>query len=143
MAVPQDWTDGPAKRLSVYLLGAAVVFGLVHTVITSPRPWRGLSQAGPSLGLAGRETGSNTEAEPRPQLRAAPPPAATAALRININTANRAELELLPGIGSSLAERIIAERDRGGLFTTLEDLGRVRGIGARTIERLREHAVVE
>lgn len=143
MAVPEDWTDGPAKRLSVFLLGAAVIFGLVHTVITSPRPWRGLSQAVPSLGLAGGSTSSVAQAEPRRRVSAAPPPTATAGLKININTAKRAELELLPGIGPSLADRIIAERDRGGLFKTLEDLGRVRGIGARTIERLREHAVVE
>ena len=68
---------------------------------------------------------------------------AKSGLKININTATRAELELLPGIGPSLAERIIAERDRSGPFTRIEDLGRVRGIGSKTIDRLRDHTVIE
>ena len=141
MAVPEDWTDGPAKRLSVFLLGAAVLLGLAHTLINAPRPWRDASDAGPSLGFAGAAAASVDATSPRPRDAAAP--AATAGLKININTATRAELELLPGIGPSLAERIIAERDRGGPFTALEDLGRVRGIGSKTIDRLRDHTVIE
>jgi competence protein ComEA len=38
-------------------------------------------------------------------------------------------LEGLPGIGPSLAQAIIAERDRSGGFRSVEDLRRVRGIG--------------
>ena len=54
-----------------------------------------------------------------------------ASTRTNINTANRDELILLPGIGPALADRIIAERATGGPFADLVDLQRVRGIGPR------------
>lgn len=52
---------------------------------------------------------------------------------ININTASATELESLPGIGPSKAAAIIANRP----FTNVDDLERVPGIGARTIEQLR------
>lgn len=52
---------------------------------------------------------------------------------ININTASATELETLPGIGPSKAAAIIANRP----YTTIDDLERVPGIGARTIEQLR------
>lgn len=65
-----------------------------------------------------------------------------AAVKINPNIAAKSELELLPGVGPALADRIIAERARAS-FRTLDDLGRVRGIGPKTLERLREHVVFE
>lgn len=49
---------------------------------------------------------------------------------IDINTADARELARLPGIGSELARRIIAEREANGSFVNLTDLQRVRGIGA-------------
>jgi len=63
-------------------------------------------------------------------------PAAAGPKLINLNTASEAELDLLPGIGPALAGRIIAERERGGRFTSLRDLQRVSGIGPRTAEKL-------
>ncbi len=53
--------------------------------------------------------------------------------RTDINTATLAELESLPGIGSALAQMIVAARP----FSAVEDLIRVRGIGAASFERLR------
>jgi len=55
---------------------------------------------------------------------------------IDVNTADAAELELLPRVGPALAQRIIAHREAHGPFRTLHDLERVKGIGPRTIERL-------
>ena len=66
-----------------------------------------------------------------------------ASLRINLNAASEAELDLLPGIGPALAKRIIDERARGGRFTSLRDLQRVRGIGPRTAEKLEGLVVFE
>lgn len=57
--------------------------------------------------------------------------------RIAVNAARAQDFELLPGIGPKLAERIVEQRDAGGPFRTCEDLLEVRGIGARTLERLR------
>lgn len=51
--------------------------------------------------------------------------------KININTASAAELDTLPGIGFSTAEKIIADRTEQGLFASPEDLKRVTGIGEK------------
>jgi competence protein ComEA len=45
-------------------------------------------------------------------------------------------LELLPGIGPSLARRIVAERSAHGPFASARELRRVKGIGDRTLKRL-------
>ncbi len=54
----------------------------------------------------------------------------------DINSAPAAELALLPGIGSELAERIVAEREAAGPFVSAEQLARVRGIGPKTIAQV-------
>ena len=48
---------------------------------------------------------------------------------ININTAGQAELMELPGIGESIANKIIAYREENGKFKTIEDIKNVPGIG--------------
>lgn len=58
-------------------------------------------------------------------------------LQIDVNTATRDELLLLPGVGPILAERIIESRRRDGPFSCHEDLRRVRGIGPKTLEKSR------
>ena len=64
-----------------------------------------------------------------------------AATRVDVSRADVEELQALPGIGPALAERIVAAR-KEQMFTSLDDLVRVRGIGAATIERLRPYATV-
>ncbi len=58
--------------------------------------------------------------------------------QIDINTATVAELQGLPAIGPKLAERIVEARNQKP-FASIEDLRRVSGIGAKTIEKLRPH----
>lgn len=55
---------------------------------------------------------------------------------ININTATEAELDVLPGVGPSTAEAIVADREENGPFSTIEDLMRVSGIGEKKFEKL-------
>lgn len=56
---------------------------------------------------------------------------------VDINTAGAAELESLPGIGPTLAGRIIRYREEEGPYSTVEELMNVQGIGERTLDRLR------
>jgi len=57
--------------------------------------------------------------------------------RLDLNTTNWVELSQLEGIGPKLARRIITDRDRNGRFNHVEELQRVRGIGPRTVAKLR------
>lgn len=57
--------------------------------------------------------------------------------RIDINRAGWVEWVQLPGIGETLARRIIDDRRRNGPFRRLDDLCRVRGIGPKTLDALR------
>jgi competence ComEA-like helix-hairpin-helix protein len=57
--------------------------------------------------------------------------------RVDLNTADAATLDLLPGIGPSLGGRIIGYRDQVGGFSAVEQLAEVRGIGQVVLERLR------
>ena len=61
---------------------------------------------------------------------------------LDLNTATASQLERLPGIGPALAARIVEDRDRRGPFRRVEDLGRVKGIGPATVERVRPRARV-
>ncbi len=57
--------------------------------------------------------------------------------QVNINIADAAQLEALPGIGPTLAQRIIEYRQEHGPFATVEDLLRVPGIGPAKLNQLR------
>jgi competence protein ComEA len=56
---------------------------------------------------------------------------------ININTAAKEELDLLPGIGAQKAEEIIAYRTQHGPFSKIEDLQNVAGIGPTIFDRIK------
>jgi competence ComEA-like helix-hairpin-helix protein len=101
--------------------------------------------------LAVRGVGEATLERIRPALDlSAPPPrsvvaggrrSGTSPPRVDMNSADLEELQSLPGIGPALAARIVQTRQEQ-MFTSLDDLVRVRGIGAATVERLRPHASV-
>ena len=55
---------------------------------------------------------------------------------VNVNAADAAALEALPGIGPVLAERIVADRAANGPFASIEDLERVSGVGPSLVARL-------
>ena len=76
----------------------------------------------------------------------APGPAAPTSSQvfpIRINQATAAQLTALPGIGPSRARAIVAYRRENGPFTSLEQLLRIRGIGRKTLDTLRDKIVVE
>lgn len=61
---------------------------------------------------------------------------------VDINSADEALLDTLPGVGPATAKRIIDDREANGPFRTLEDLQRVSGIGPKKLELLRDSATV-
>ncbi len=78
------------------------------------------------------EGGSPVLATPLPQV------VATTTELININTASNAELDSLPGIGPTTAQKIIDYRTQNGPFVSTEDIINVPGIGPGTYERLKD-----
>ncbi|MCH8012337.1 MAG: ComEA family DNA-binding protein [Candidatus Marinimicrobia bacterium] len=58
--------------------------------------------------------------------------------KVNLNTSTKTELMLLPSIGPALAERILIYRQDYGFFQSIDDLLKVKGIGKKTLERLRD-----
>ncbi|MBW3543187.1 MAG: helix-hairpin-helix domain-containing protein [Planctomycetes bacterium] len=59
------------------------------------------------------------------------------AYRLDINEATWVEWLQLPGVGEVLARRIVEDRQQRGPFATIDSLSRVRGVGPKTVERLR------
>lgn len=62
---------------------------------------------------------------------------ASSAEPININTATTNELTSLPGIGETYAQRIIEYRETNGDFTSVDELINIKGIGERTLEKIK------
>ena len=63
--------------------------------------------------------------------------------KININTADRKELMLISGIGEKYAERIIELREQLGGFTSIEQLKKVKGIGDKRFEKIKNYVTIE
>jgi len=62
---------------------------------------------------------------------------------ININTATSDQLQTIKGIGVTTAERIIAEREKVGEFKSVDDLLNVKGIGPKSLAKIRSNLTVK
>lgn len=62
--------------------------------------------------------------------------------RININTADEAQLTTLTGIGATRAQAIIAYREENGPFAAIEDIMNVQGIKEGTFAKIKDEIVV-
>lgn len=140
----------------VHVVGQVAAPGLV-TVATDARVADALDAAGgatpdadlAALNLARAVTDGEQIHVPRPgEAVVAPPPAAPGAASagtggaggavVDLNAADAAALDTLPGIGPVLAERIVAWRDENGPFTAVDELGEVSGIGPAVLEDVRD-----
>lgn len=83
------------------------------------------AQEAASAGVGGASAGAGASA-----------PAGSASGKVNINTASATQLDTLPGVGASTAEKIVADREANGPFKTVEDLKRVSGIGDKKFAAL-------
>ncbi len=61
---------------------------------------------------------------------------------VDLNTADEATLDTLPGVGPSTALRIVQDREKNGPFRAVEDLQRVSGIGPKRFEQLKDLVTV-
>lgn len=63
--------------------------------------------------------------------------------KVNINTADSAALDTLPGVGPATAQKIIEYRTANGQFTSVDDLINVPGIGEKKLENLRDYVCTQ
>ena len=84
------------------------------------------------LGMGMATTAAQESARKNTESSSAP-----ASAPINLNTASVAQLETLPGIGRSTAERILEYRQKNGSFKKIEDLMNVRGVGEKSFLKLK------
>jgi competence ComEA-like helix-hairpin-helix protein len=87
------------------------------------------------------QTKINAEKQTCPQIQAPSSSDKFIPTKINLNTATQAELETLPGVGKKLAARIIAARQKQK-FTSLQDLEKIPGISARTLEKWQDRVTL-
>lgn len=146
--------SGQVRRPGVYELGAG---SRVHEAIAAAGGLRrgadvsGINRAAPVvdgqqvLVPARPEEGPGCTAAANAASAATTPSgsaagAATDAGSVSINAGDAAALDALPGIGPVTAARIVDDRTANGPFASVDDLDRVPGIGAATIEELRGSA---
>jgi comEA protein len=61
---------------------------------------------------------------------------------VNLNTASSEELQLVPGIGPSTADKILQMRKSYGAFKSVDDLLAIKGIGPKRMEKMRKYLTV-
>jgi competence ComEA-like helix-hairpin-helix protein len=149
-----DWTTGPAKWAAVGVLCIASVGGMAWSIWGREPRRETASARGSGEASAAPVKAASSGAGREVLLKEAPPPAGAsepaspttglgASRLINLNAASAAELELLPGIGPALASRIIEHRTTRGPFKTVDELEGVKGIGPRTLARIRDLVTVK
>ncbi len=61
---------------------------------------------------------------------------------VNINTADETELQKIRGVGPAIAKRIVDYREQNGKFQTIDEIKKVRGIGEKTFEKMKDNITV-
>lgn len=91
-------------------------------------------QARPASPVSVPSPAATHSAAGRADATGTPLSAPGSAARVNVNVASARELERLPGVGPSLAARIVAYREANGDFRSAADLAKVKGISDRMVE---------
>jgi competence protein ComEA len=63
--------------------------------------------------------------------------------KININSASAKELESLPRVGPVMAQRILSFRKDHGPFRSVDELSQIKGLGEKTLARIRDRITIE
>lgn len=62
--------------------------------------------------------------------------------KININSADEEALSRVPGIGPKTAEKIRMHREENGMFKNIDDLIEVKGIGQKSLEKMKPYLTI-
>ena len=106
--------------------------------VTTARHGRDVGGAEEFVAGSPKHAQGKSQAKSRARAKTHDARVTTASARVDLNSATEEELEELPGIGPTLARRIILGRP----FRSVDDLRRVRGIGDARTEELRPHVIV-
>ncbi|MBI1912545.1 MAG: helix-hairpin-helix domain-containing protein [Deltaproteobacteria bacterium] len=124
----------PEKRYGAYLILIFIFLAIFS--LNSSKVFSYSNQAIPQNTNEFNHTNANPVGEPaNPALKAASSP--FPGFPININTASKEELMILPGIGEKTAVRILEKRAEIGSFTSVDQLTDVKWIGKVKVEKLR------
>ncbi len=61
---------------------------------------------------------------------------------VNMNSASSAELQQVPGIGPSTADKILQMRKSYGAYKSVDDLLAIKGIGQKRLDKMRKYLTV-
>ncbi|MDM7924505.1 MAG: helix-hairpin-helix domain-containing protein [bacterium] len=120
------------QRVILFLTAAFFCGALIRAVREDARPLPDTAEPGIQVPPGAPET-------PRDNAGGGERPAAG----VNLNSAGSAELVSVPGIGPVMAGRILAYRRESGRFRSVDELIRVRGIGPRTLEKIRPYLRID
>ena len=125
-----DWARRPSAMFASVALGITSLtmmgFALSRDLVREPAPAIVVKQ------------------DARVEEQVEPTSRRSSAIRlIDVNTATLSELDLLPGIGPALGQRIIDYRDMHGAFGAVDELTQVSGIGPRTLEKIRPLVTID
>lgn len=95
-----------------------------------------------SSAVADSEPESSAVDQPSSSLPESSQSEESTAFPVDLNTADAAQLDTVPGIGEVIAGRIIEYRNSVGKFKTVDELLNVKGIGEKTLEEMRDFLTV-
>lgn len=131
-----DWRGAYQISLSVIAL---LAFAGAAWLIVAPKPSPGVEIIPPPTPAASSFAPASGADAPAGNQD---PSDGGGGLVVNLNSASASELTALPGIGETLAGRIVAWREENGPFARVDQVMAVSGIGPATYERIRPYARV-
>ena len=126
--VPTRATPAPAPTPTIIIKEVPAPDTSSSPVVSSGSPARPSAATPDGIPLAKTETGATSTNASIEYLTANP---------VDLNTATQAQLEVLPGVGPKMAERIIAYRTENQRFRSVDELDEVKGIGEKRMETLK------